>query len=384
MESSNSSTLHSEKLIINSPKYKLSMNLMGSSEQILEESSKTLVCEGKYFNKNSFSPTPHSEESRNLKNIPKIVDAFTFYDELDILYYRLTLLYDIVDYFIIVEATKTFTGKKKPLYYDLHKNDERFVKFTNKIVHIIDDGLEKDPVVIQKDLLSKTNKYWQNEYHQRNSIDIGIKQLAEEQEFSFTKNNEKLINSSNNILDKYPYVIPHENKLKKIKEGDYIIFSDVDEIPNPSILKSIKRFREGSPEILVLVQDFYYYDITCKVMEYWNFSKIVKYEYYKTKLESSPQKVRTIHQISKENQYIVENGGWHLSYFGTAENIKKKLESFSHQEFNNSIIANLDYIRHCIKNKKSLYNRSFDKIIFVPIKENKNLPPLYEIFFEIS
>ena len=48
----------------------------------------------------------------------KIIDGFTFYNELDMLLYRLSVLDDIVDYFIIVEATKTHAGKDKILYYE--------------------------------------------------------------------------------------------------------------------------------------------------------------------------------------------------------------------------------------------------------------------------
>ena len=313
----------------------------------------------------------------------KIVDAFIFNNELDLLYYRLNLLHNIVDYFIIVEATRTFTGKNKPLYYELHKNEERFAFFSNKIIHIIDDGLEKNPVVSQKDLLSRTNKYWQNEYKQRNSIDIGIKQLSGE---------------PNGFVSKGGFS-------QKIKDNDYIIISDVDEIPNPVFLQNLKNSsnkdqcvsyyskphpsantmfsqKTSSPEIMNLVQDLYYYNITCKVMEYWDFAKVLTYQCYKTKMESSPQKVRTIHQTDQGNQYIVEKGGWHLCYFETAENIKKKLESFSHQEFNNYIFSKIEYIRFCIENKKPLYNRSFDKIVYIPVKENTNLPPLHDTFFD--
>ena len=34
----------------------------------------------------------------------KIIDTFIFYNELDLLYYRLSILNKYVDYFIIVEA----------------------------------------------------------------------------------------------------------------------------------------------------------------------------------------------------------------------------------------------------------------------------------------
>jgi beta-1,4-mannosyl-glycoprotein beta-1,4-N-acetylglucosaminyltransferase len=43
----------------------------------------------------------------------QIIDCFIFYNELELLTYRLNLLNNIVDYFVIVESTHTFTGKEK-------------------------------------------------------------------------------------------------------------------------------------------------------------------------------------------------------------------------------------------------------------------------------
>ena len=51
----------------------------------------------------------------------KIVDCFTFYNELDMLYYRLNLLYSHVDYFVIVEAKETHAGNPKKLYFEENK-----------------------------------------------------------------------------------------------------------------------------------------------------------------------------------------------------------------------------------------------------------------------
>ncbi len=39
----------------------------------------------------------------------KVIDCFIFYNELDMLKFRLNELNDIVDYFVIVECTKTNT-----------------------------------------------------------------------------------------------------------------------------------------------------------------------------------------------------------------------------------------------------------------------------------
>ena len=342
----------------------------------------------------------------------KIIDAFIFNNEIDMLYYRLSILYDHVDYFIIVEATRTFTGKEKPLYYDLNKNQERFLRFQKKIIHIIDDELEENPKVEEDELLLRTNKYWQNEYHQRNSIDIGIRKLD-----------------------------LSERSVDKLQDDDYIMISDVDEIPNINLLMDLlerNANKEHSPSlssvdfnvlaeteseskhnlskrsvdkiliagcsnnnmrfsnplncctkenekenVFALLQDMYYYNITCKVMEYWIFAKILTYRCYK-EMGCSPQMVRTLQEREPNRVKIVENGGWHFSYFGTSESIKNKLSSFSHQEFNTDFISNQSYIEYCIKNKKSIFQREFDKIVYMPINENNNLPPYYDIFFETT
>jgi beta-1,4-mannosyl-glycoprotein beta-1,4-N-acetylglucosaminyltransferase len=39
----------------------------------------------------------------------RVFDCFTFFNELDLLRLRTTLLRDVVDYFVIVESNKTFT-----------------------------------------------------------------------------------------------------------------------------------------------------------------------------------------------------------------------------------------------------------------------------------
>ena len=65
----------------------------------------------------------------------KIVDVFPFFNELDLLDIRLNVLDPYVDCFIISEATKTFQGGDKPLWYD--ENKDRFKKFHHKIIHNI-------------------------------------------------------------------------------------------------------------------------------------------------------------------------------------------------------------------------------------------------------
>ncbi len=48
----------------------------------------------------------------------KIFDCFTYFNEQDMLRIRLEELGDVVDYFVVVEASQTFTGISKPFYFD--------------------------------------------------------------------------------------------------------------------------------------------------------------------------------------------------------------------------------------------------------------------------
>ena len=90
-----------------------------------------------------------------------IFDCFTFNDELELLEIRLNVLKDVVDRFVLVEATKTFTNKSKPLIYE--ENKDRFKEFADKIIHIVVDDFPDD------------DNPWARENWQRNKIMEGLK-----------------------------------------------------------------------------------------------------------------------------------------------------------------------------------------------------------------
>ena len=51
-------------------------------------------------------------------NTVVIYDCFIVFNELDLLEMRLNILNDVVDRFVVVEGTKTHTGKPKLLYFE--------------------------------------------------------------------------------------------------------------------------------------------------------------------------------------------------------------------------------------------------------------------------
>ena len=131
-----------------------------------------------------------------------IYDCFMFFNELELLEIRINELDDIVDKFVIVEATRTHANKPKPLYYK--ENAKMFGKFDKKIIHIIvkEDPNFKDPMAYEN--------------HQRNQI--------------------------SQIFD-------------GCHQDDVFIISDVDEIPRPkAVIEAIK-----TTGIKTLVQTLYYY-----------------------------------------------------------------------------------------------------------------------------
>ena len=69
----------------------------------------------------------------------KIIDTFVFYNELDMLNLRLHELNEIVDYFVLVEANKTYSNNEKEFIFEKNKNN--YNKFLDKIIHIKIDNM---------------------------------------------------------------------------------------------------------------------------------------------------------------------------------------------------------------------------------------------------
>ena len=265
-----------------------------------------------------------------------IYDCFTFFNELELLELRLRLLYDFVDYFVLVEGNKTHKNSCKPFYYDIHK--EEFSKYKDKIIHI---KVEDMPAY-------HGDGDWTIENYQRNAIMRGLVQCQPE---------------------------------------DLILISDVDEIPNKEMIQKLKlneceieffvdkkkRFLKKVatvllfPEILcrhafsinllnrtalVFEQDLFYYFMNCKSKGKWQGSILSKYKNIKT-----PQKLRD----RRMKLPRIQNGGWHFSYLGGTEKILLKLNSIVDTPQG---IYTEDHVRTCIENGIDLYGRTGDEFNF--------------------
>ncbi len=72
----------------------------------------------------------------------RVYDCFPFFNEFDILELRLKTLDHVVDQFVLVESTQTFSGNSKPLYYS--ENPDRFAKWKDKIRVVLVPEMDTD------------------------------------------------------------------------------------------------------------------------------------------------------------------------------------------------------------------------------------------------
>ena len=243
----------------------------------------------------------------------RLIDSFPFFNELDMLLLRLTELDHVVDTFILVESTATFSGNPKPLYFA--ENKQVFERFLHKIVHIVYDDLPP----------GKEVSMWTREDEQRNAIARAFPKL-------------------------------------NLQLDDLFVLSDVDEIPDTEVLSRLKT--EGLPGgIHSLQQDLYYYNVTCKSPEPWTYAKIME--------------VRNIVDLKAVRSAVcptIARGGWHLSYFGSPEFVRTKIKSFAHDELNTEHFTDIDRIERMMKGGKDLYERDYVRWLHIPLGTNTYLP----------
>ena len=254
----------------------------------------------------------------------KVYDVFPFFNEIDLLEIRLEYLSKFVDYFVITEATTTFSGEKKPLYFS--ENRDRFKKFDHQIIHQIVENIPN---------LSP----FERDRYQR---DCAKKILI------------------NSCLDE-----------------DLLIYGDVDEIPDLLALQKSTALLNGSIQICHLAQEQFYFFLN--VQEISNSLRSFTGEYplvlRKRWLGTNISKWRYAQRFTmtelrdpfhKKNGARVPHGGWHFTYIGSvdqqpvAERVRVKVESSAHQELNtlqiiNSIESNVENLRDIFPRKRTRF-----------------------------
>lgn len=265
-----------------------------------------------------------------------IIDSFIFFNEFDILEGRLEYLYNHVDYFVIVESNLTHSGQPKPMYF--MDNMDRYKKYKDKILYY--------PYIVFRD--------------QFNFDQLPVN------DHDFNAGSWRMENAQRNHISE---------ALSKFNDTDTVMISDVDEIPHRDAIVIAQNSFSDTWPIFVLKQDYFYYNFRQKMPNPW-FGTVIGTNRYIQNI--SPQGARNI----KTNIAWIDNAGWHLTYWGTPEQIRSKVESFAHQELNTDQYTNTNYIRQQIQAGRDLYNR--DVVQTIPVDPASIPQDIHNIFGKLN
>ena len=214
-------------------------------------------------------------ENQSLGN--RIWDTFLYSGEKALLMSRLQSLDTLVDFFVVVESSYTFSGNFRVLSSPEFRMDLTRA-YPNKIHWIILEEL--DPEV----------SAWQRESWQRNQISQGM---------------------------------------KNANETDIVMLSDLDEIPNANFIDGIRELPKN--EIRVAQMELYFYDYHFKSERTW-FGTIATT--WNEKIDYQALRMRGVQSWSLDSPELIELAGVHMTSIGGSKNLANKIQSFSHTEFN--------------------------------------------------
>jgi beta-1,4-mannosyl-glycoprotein beta-1,4-N-acetylglucosaminyltransferase len=234
-------------------------------------------------------------------NKHKIVDCFLFYNELDMLEFRLTELNEHVDYFIILESDFDFAGNKKESIFKM--NESRFDSWKEKIIHITCPELT---VEIINEINVKKYSYYNSRVFKTNYI------------------------NKDNIIFYMMVKLVESLFYLELDFEDIIMFSDVDEIPD---FKTLNLIDEYLPFNSIILRQKRFFWTTKYIDKELSFGTSC-HQY--TKISRNPLVLEHFYKL-KSNKKFSNNSfldsGWHFSHFENLGNLHKKLELINGREY---------------------------------------------------
>lgn len=203
-----------------------------------------------------------------------------YFNEKDIVYLRIKELYDIVDYFVINEATKTHQGQDKELSF---WKDLRLQEFKDKIIY--------SPIELDGRFDTLMPKFFPD-------AKIGAKE--HEQRIRLFEQIETL----------------------NLNNRDTVMISDCDEIPNKDVFQQMINY-----PIVALNQMFFVHYIDIYTNKNVTGTVACKYEGLKHLNTLCSGMSLQILRRDKDFMPRIENGGWHYSYMGGAKSVSQKVVS---------------------------------------------------------
>jgi hypothetical protein len=207
-----------------------------------------------------------------------IIEAVLFNNELELLDARFHEGDGIVDIWLIIESTDTFTGEPKPMHFEQALSSGRYDQFKDRVVRLI-VGPDKS-----------ANDPWEREAAQRDALAMALP-----------------------LLD----------------DDDLIVLSDGDELTRRDMWVDIlwETLEGGS---VSLHKPTWYYTLTWALPD--TGPDVSSYR-------SKAARVSALREYGKVSDWandlsfpVIEDSGWHLSCLGGPARLLRKLNSSSHQE----------------------------------------------------
>lgn len=239
----------------------------------------------------------------------KTIDVFSFNGELEILELRLNILNDYVDEFIICEGDETTAGNPKPRYFE--ENKHLYTKWLHKIKYHIFSPYTDPALSLLADTspgVPKDMHWWRREFIQKESM---------------------------------RYALTH------LHDDDMVFIGDVDEIWNPLLQYPTERAE--------LNQTVFTYWLDNKSTEYWTGTSLMPCRDIKKDTLDNLRAYDKARESMKAP--VILNAGWHFTNIGGADFVKRKIQSYAHQEFNNPQF--LDQVDQHIANNQDYLGRNF-------------------------
>ena len=263
----------------------------------------------------------------------KIIDSIFFYDEIDMLIFRLSELNEHVDQFIIMESGIDFVGNPKPLFFK--ENEHLFEEWKDKITYLSFENMSSKEF---------------------DELFYSLKEIK----FQSIKLNE-IINQQNIQLYLLT-ILYHHLRSSDLYFEDLIMISDVDEIPDLTKLSEINNKIIFS-SVILRQKNFIW--STNFISSNSNAGTICnQFTTIITKPSVLIESWFFKNNLNLQGFEIVDSG-YHFSHFYDIERTKNKLKLI------NPLVTDLD-----IEN-------SWDNLVSIPTINDKNSYRLSEYFGEL-
>ena len=262
----------------------------------------------------------------------RIIDAILFNNEWDIIETRFYEYNSTVDIFIVFEDEITFTGIPKRRTFP-QLMEERLKGFESKIIYV--DGSKTRRSCLEKTEVAARNP----------DINGRTRDAAFDCEIS----------ARNSIIEYVP---------GGIKSDDYLLMSDSDQIIDEQWLRSL-RWCSFPNNCIGFELNTHHYSL------HWPSQRhIVSRSACKGSHMINKPSMEDLHMCREKRASISpsRNHGWHLSYFGSPQFIKLKLNSYAETQTNTAPYNQLSYISNHAYLGKELLERDVLELYYRDFK----------------